>query len=244
MHWEAEKSAYKKYTHTIMNKINRLTDNQLSQGEVNDILEEVITKQLDREFVRSFESKLKDRGIFKNGQTASSPLGAQLKSRGIVAAIVITLALIFAYHLSKTEAVEPEELAREYAVQYPMNHPGLSKSSTIDQTRNQAILQYNRGNYEESLALFSLLEQKTGEDNFFMGMASLRIDQFTNAGIYFGLSMDDNNYQQESRFFLGLTLILEGQLTSAIEILKSISKDDFGYNDALQLLSHLNAFSE
>lgn len=158
----------------------------------------------------------------------------------IAASLLILLALC-AYLYTSSSAKEPIYYAME-ELRTPITHPGIIKGvQEDDQNRTQAILDFNKGEYESAIASFSQIDITSEEDEFYEAMAHIYSKDYTIAiKKLTPISKGQTEIAQEARWFLSQAYIMTNNSSSAKETLESIEPGDWNYEKARDLIQQLN----
>ncbi|MBQ4819296.1 hypothetical protein [Aquimarina sp. MMG016] len=220
-------------------KLNKLSDPNISKQEEDQILEQVLKKQFDNDLRNKWKEKLDHEfGIKRNKNGFTNK-----KYLKIFIATAASIALIIGLQLFNTTPSDPYVLAQQYLNDQEIIHPGATKGiSDENENRVLAIQMFNSKDYEQAASYFLNLEAPTEEDTYYYGLALLLNNQYNKAIVKFEENRTNSSkYIQELNWYQSIAYLLNKQPNKASSLLKQINNTDWNYEQAQLLLERINS---
>jgi len=156
---------------------------------------------------------------------------------GIAAAV---LALIVSTFLLFDKGSNPQQLFSDNFAPYPDIYS--SRGADNESSFEKAMELYSRGNYSNAILQFDLAEgssiANTDYINFYKGLSYLAMGDANSAFPLFEIVQDSRLFEQ-ANWYIGLSLLKQGNTKETVERLKKIEKGQFNYDQAQELLAEL-----
>ena len=158
----------------------------------------------------------------------------------MLAAAVVAFLIVAGILISRDP--EAGRLYAQYYNPYHLKQSGISTETPTGAILAQSILNYNQGNYEVVIAALTDLEKQQfhedlpPESTFTLGLAYMAVQDYPNAVITFREHLDQQSeYETEASWYLGLSLLKEGNTASAKSIFSKLaaSKNPFSRKAAI-----------
>lgn len=223
-----------------MDRINKLKNSNLSEEEVDKILEEMINEKMDQESRERYAKLLKE----KHGIERSAPKVEEVKKSSKIltfpnfAKIAASLILLAAaaYFISTNIGGENNKLLSAQAyiekenLQYMDVIRGTSEESEI---RSNAIKAFQNKSFSESLTFYEQIpsEVKTTEDLFYQSYSQLKLglNQKAITGFDRCTSLLDagDKLKPESTFYYIISLLQAGEVEKAKAAKNALDKNSW-----------------
>ncbi len=219
-------------------KLNRLSDPNISKQEEDQILEEVLKKQFDGELKTKWKEKLENEFGIKRSTNGFK----NKKYLKIFIAAAASIALFITLQLFNTTSSDPYVLAQQLLNEQEIIHPGATKGiSDENQNRILAIHMFNSKDYIKSTIYFNNLTNPTEEDSYYHGLALLLSNQYTKAILKFEENRTTGDkYLQELTWYQAIAYLLNKQPGKSNTLLRQITNTEWNYKKAQQLLKKIN----
>ena len=219
--------------------LNKILTDDLSQEEVDMILEDAIQAKFDAELKQELKKKLaRQYGLPKKQKTIDRKIKRRQLLYFLAAAAAGVALLILSLPLFSPSSENARQLASSYLTGSEITHSGTLKGDSGNpDTRLEAIRAFNSRNYDKAIYYFSLIEDKTQEDLFYSGVASLYQEKYYEAIEKLRpLSQTTSNYQTEAMWYLALAHILNGEEALAKEVLLKMEDETWNQDKTRKLL--------
>ncbi len=224
-------------------KLRKITDGHLSEDETDAILSNAIQAKFDAELRMDLEESLKQDYNLARGNHRGGLRERKVRRRlFLLSAIAASLALlILALNVFHPPPGNVQELASDYLAASEIYHSGASKGNTDnEEARAQAIRSFNAGEYVQAEQYFSSIGEKTEEDIFYSGIASLHIKKYEEAIAQLeSLTGSGSRFQEEAEWYLAIACILYGDLETARGLLSKMAPSGWNHDKARKLLDAL-----
>ena len=180
--------------------------------------------------VRSSEDALKAlREVHHQNANPDSSPQRSLKMIWIGIAIAAGIALL-CYMMYPASLSTPQEIYAAY-VSYPTASFG-TKGSALEDLLLEAEVAFNQENYEDSYSLFSeynnQVDPSNGEVEFYKGLSQLALGNHGMAKTIFEeLSSSHPLFATDSRWYIGLIELYEGDIDNAKEIFRAFTNGTY-----------------
>ena len=225
-----------------------------------DLFDQVLNQQLDAEAMVVFEKQLVDDAALKLAfeeyqssvllvQSASifEEMGAVIDQNeggkhvpfyqkhwrvmGIAASVSFVIAFAITWLVNSQKS--PEALYLTYFEPYP---DLISERSAL--SSQNAMFQYNSGNYAQAIVLFEGQESLTLNERLYLGISYLGNGDHESAEDFL-LALLSTEKEGVARWYLGLVYLAMNEPGKAIEVLKQIGPEGFQYQSATEILDTL-----
>ena len=231
-----------------MKNLDDYKKGQLSEEEESEFLQNAFDAKKRLELKKDWEQKLSEK-FEVNKKTGPNP--PKRNSRKNVIWLSIAAAIIFLlgfFFLLPSSPNQPQQLAKNFIQSevFP-NNLGTRNDDNKIQLREQATDAYKNENYEEAIQLYEQLLQKDSiltEDYFFQGLSFLYTAQYdqSSEALTEALKLSSTKNKilhNEIHWYLGLSLIMNGNFAEAKSSLNQIKENDWKYKQAQELLKSL-----
>lgn len=224
-------------------KLRKIVDSHLNEDETDAILGNAVRAKFDAELKRDLEKSLRqDYGLAREGHRIGLKDRKGKNRLFFLAALAASLALlILAWIVFHPFSDDVQELASAYLATSEIHHSGALKGNTnSEEARMQAIRSFNAGEYAQAEQYFSSIGEKTEEDIFYGGIASLYDKKYKDAIAKLeGLAGSESRYQEEANWYLAIACILNGDLATAKDLLSEMEPSSWNYDKTRKLLEAL-----
>lgn len=223
--------------------------NQSDSDAQDKYLGKAINTLLDQEFKNELKEELKYKyGITKEHATSpdvNTNIGKGVSKNVVFIRFMMSIAAMFLLVIGVYFLILPSrsafDTAQQYASLYELSHPGLTKGTSNEQAKNNAIMLFNERKWEEAATQFESITQKDDEVTFYTAMAYFNSMNYPKSISYFQTELlEASVYRQERNWYYGLALILNKENDKSREILSKIKQGDWKYVEASELLKKLN----
>jgi len=227
---------------------NKDLEDYMSGKDPEKVTRALVKLRLDKDLKQRLSEKLYEKhGIRKSKSSKIKYLWGLL--------VFVLGALVVSYFVfsEKDTVSHYESLAEEYLIEpYDLNAlviRGQDDSSTVSILRKEAGQAYAEELYQRTAEKFSQIEQLSAadeEDYFYMGLAYLYMEptKSKEAASYFKKALNlHSTYEQESSWYLSLSLLQSGEIGEAKKYLYMIAKEDpehYRAKEAAKLIEMLN----
>jgi|GEM_PF-4492444 len=207
---------------------NKFIKSELSESEEKEYLDNLYDKHYDKKLKDKYSEKLQeDYGLSRNiiSEKKDKPIFTIYKSLAYLGSLAAMVLLFLVVKPLFNVSQSPSELALTYIQDNHFANQGIKRGeNSSDLTRQNAILAYNKKDYDTAISLYSNLETKTAEDNYFLGLSHMYRSEYGAAIKYLSGIQESNDFkfQQEKNWFLSLCLIQNKEFDQAKILLKSI----------------------
>jgi predicted nucleic acid-binding Zn-ribbon protein len=206
------------------------------------LMQKAIISLNDLDKRRDWETKLALQYDVK--RTASKNRVIPLNIIKIMAVAASLLVLVVAANQYLFHPSTPMMMAENLLESTNITHPGVLKGVGMSDESNRviAIQAYDKKDYQTALSFFELLKDKTVEDNFFEAISQLHTGKYALA--IEKLTEVQNStgaYDQETKWLIGISHVLNGQHQDAINVLSTIQPNEWQYESAQKLMKKLKA---
>ena len=227
-----------------MSKLQKLLHSDLTTQEEDKILEEALEYKLDSELRQRWEKQLKeDYGISRAVDNTEAKIKWLPRIIKVVGAAACILLLFFLFQPVQNSFEQTQELAFSYVSDATISDPrSLKGPESADESRRLAIEAFNGKRFDQVLALYRSIEDKTVEDLYYRALAHLVLEDYSTSTKQFkALSENPGYYRQEINWYLAVSSILSGQKEQATQALLSIHEEDWNYDKAQKLLETMDS---
>jgi len=162
----------------------------------------------------------------------------------VAATIILLLGSIFTIIISRNQTAE-EDYFMKYYVPYPnIIHP-LQRAEEEQMTKEElAYYYYESEQYNKALELFLEMQEETGDSEstrFYLANIYMAMGNYEDAIENFTILLNDSVlFENQTRWYLGLCYLEDGNLKAAEEQLERITETENSYkNRAEELLSKI-----
>ena len=223
-------------------KLENILDANIGQEEVDVILEKSIQAKFDADWKLDLKKKLaQEYNLSKESKVVGLD---KRKSRNrfyyVAAAAVIALGIL-ALNIFGPSAGNAQEIASSYLASTEILHGGSIKGQADNENnRMKAISAFNDKNYHEAEQHFSRIEEKTEDDLFYSGIASIYNGKYTEAIDKLSvISESASSYQTEGNWYLAIAYILNGDDEKAKDVLSKMKDSTWNQDKTKELLNAL-----
>ena len=210
----------------------------IEQKEI--LMQRAIISLNDLDKRRDWEAKLATQYGVK--RTASKHKVVPFNIFKIMAIAASLLVLVVAAKQYLYDPSTPMMMAENLLESASITHPGVLKGVGISDESNRviAIQAYDKKDYQSALSYFSVLQDKTIEDKFFEAVSLLHTGKYTEAIEQLTeVQISADAYDQETRWLIGITHVLNGQTEQAMTALSAIQPNEWQYDSAQKLINKL-----
>jgi hypothetical protein len=148
-------------------------------------------------------------------------------------AVAASISIIVVTFIFLNRPDDPAELYASYFEPYPnIFEPIVRGENDVVSKRSIAFQAYESGNYTQAASLFTELLQEKKEPGMLLllGNANLMLNNTKEArNNFITLINDFEEYDLQSKWYLGLSYLKEGDLKSAQLIMREVSNSEYSY---------------
>lgn len=196
-------------------------------------LSNAVSQMLDYTFEKELREDIPKRPLNSNNN-GNRPNIRQLIKYAMVG-IAACMVFFIGYKLLNPSP-NLENLSSQYASSAIVKHPGLTKGEN-DNLNLNAINAFNIEDWESASQLFNGLEQNL-ENQYYEGVSSFYNKAYTKA--IFILKQEkfvSSVYSEEVKWFLANAYIQTKDLDNGLQVLESISKNEWKYDESRVLIA-------
>lgn len=208
------------------------TNNKLNTSNLSEADQDLIIGT----FVRKYENeRLRERWVNKL-RTDYRVIRPITKTPGttirkiLMPIIAIAACLLLIIMLPGTLQNSGDQLMANYLTEATIDNSRSEPKNNIEQVRAQLIDNYTLGQFAEAVTTgksLLLMPEATDEDHYYLGLAHLQCNNLEQAIASFtSLANQPTDYRTEARFYLGISLLSNGDTNAGLEKLKEIKESD------------------
>lgn len=174
------------------------------------------------------------------------PQDSEIKRLPIFRVVAIAASIILLVAISKnlffTQTHSLTELVAITLLNDQFEHPGIIKGEIYEDqiNRSSAIEAFNKNDFTTAIDQYTIISERTGQDQLFLGVAYLKNQNYQQAiSILSTLNESENAYSSEARWYLALSYIMIEQNGKATILLNQISPDEWQYDIGQKILNKL-----
>lgn len=215
-----------------------------NESEKEVLIKKAIREVLNRKERRIYEKNLKNNyGIYRHSgnKKITKKQYYRLKFIAIAATFIIILAVGGRYLMQPN--VDPLNAAFLLVQNDDLLDPRITKGTSVIENEiiTEAIIAFNNGQIEKSIALYTQLSNINQESQFYLGVAYLKSSNYPLAIQHLEkINLNNSPLAKEIKWYLGLSYILDNNYADAADILGSITEGEWRFDEAQELIRSLN----
>ena len=224
-----------------MSNLEQYKKGEMTAEELESFTDSFMRAKYDNDRKNRWENKLStEQGI---NQTAPEAKSRRLYLWVAVAAAVLLLLLAYKPIIQSFNSPGYEQLAEAFITDNFYENLEISRADQdITQVNLDAIAAYNQKNFETAITHFETIVAQgiaTDKQFFFLGLSHLYSQEYDDAIANFIEAKnvnDKSKFKQDIQWFLSLAYLKNEDLVNGKSALLSISKGQWNYDKAQQLL--------